>query len=109
MLYRKDFGGVLATKSAWPILVLQRGFLPSRFGSASQIESRKSCRGAGTRQTDRIGELASPGLDSFPQRSRRPTPNSSTTTAICTPGLFFIFFPKGKHAEGAKEARRFPG
>lgn len=65
--YRKDFGGVLATKSAWSILVYGLPSLPIRMKrqQATALEVAKFLR------TDRrIEAVHYPGLDSFPYYSR---------------------------------------
>ncbi len=61
--YRKDFGGVLAPKSAWPILVYGLPSLPVRMKrqQATALEVAKFLR------TDRrIESVHYPGLDTFP-------------------------------------------
>jgi methionine-gamma-lyase len=61
--YRKDFGGVLAPKSAWPILVYGLPSLPVRMRrqQATALEVAKYLR------TDRrVQSVHYPGLDTFP-------------------------------------------
>jgi cystathionine beta-lyase/cystathionine gamma-synthase len=64
MLYRKDFGGALAAKSAWPILVYGLPSLPARMhvqmGNAMEI-------GMYLQMDPRIENVSYPGLPSFPQ------------------------------------------
>ena len=66
MLYRKDFGGVLATKSAWPILVYGLPSLAVRF-SRQLVSAQKVAEAL--EHDKHIGMVSYPGLDSFPQRS----------------------------------------
>jgi len=65
MLYRKDFGGALAAKSAWPILVYGLPSLPARM--RQQMENTMEV--ATFLENDpRISYVSYPGLPSFPQR-----------------------------------------
>jgi cystathionine beta-lyase/cystathionine gamma-synthase len=64
MLYRKDFGGALAAKSAWPILVYGLPSLPVRM--KQQMETAKKI--AEFLQNDpHVERVSYPGLRSFPQ------------------------------------------
>lgn len=64
MLYRKDFGGTLAAKSAWPILVYGLPSLPTRMrqqmATAHEIATFLE-------NDPRISSVSYPGLPSFPQ------------------------------------------
>ena len=92
MLYRKDFGGVLATKSAWPILVYGLPSLAVRF--RQQLESAQKVAEALERDK-RIGVISYPGLDSFPQRSLARE-QMQDYDGNFTPGTLLYFIPKGK-------------
>jgi methionine-gamma-lyase len=64
LLYRKDFGGALAAKSAWPIMVYGLPSLPTRM----QAQMRTAMEIATYLQQDpRIEYVNYPGLSSFPQ------------------------------------------
>ena len=64
LLYRKDYGGVLATKSAWPILVYGLPTLSLRV--KREIESAMKVA-AFLEQHPMVKEVNYPGLESFPQ------------------------------------------
>ena len=64
LLYRKDFGGVLATKSAWPILVYGLPTLSLRV--KREIESAMKVA-AYLHGHPMVKEVNYPGLPSFPQ------------------------------------------
>ena len=63
--FRKDFGGVLSTKSAWAFLVYGLPTLPVRFRQQQQT----ALKVARFLEADpRIQKVCYPGLDSFPQK-----------------------------------------
>lgn len=64
MLYRKDFGGALAAKSAWPILVYGLPSLATRM--RQQMETAKEIA-MFLKNDPRIAFVTYPGLQSFPQ------------------------------------------
>lgn len=64
MLYRKDFGGALAAKSAWPILVYGLSSLPLRM--RQQISNTYEIASY-LAKDKRIAYVTYPGLSSFPQ------------------------------------------
>lgn len=66
MLYRKDFGGALSTKSAWPILVYGMPTLPVRIRQQQQTALRVA---RFLEKHPRVGSVLYPGLESFPQRA----------------------------------------
>ncbi|HZE99579.1 MAG TPA: aminotransferase class I/II-fold pyridoxal phosphate-dependent enzyme [Planctomycetota bacterium] len=65
LLYRKDFGGVLSSKNAWPILVYGLPSLELRLRKEEQnaLEVSRFLEGH-----PKIERVAYPGLESFPQR-----------------------------------------
>jgi methionine-gamma-lyase len=63
MLYRKDFGGTLAAKSAWPLLVYGLPSLPLRM--RSQMESARAIA-TFLENEPKVRAVHYPGLDSFP-------------------------------------------
>ena len=103
LLYRKDFGGVLSSKSAWPILVYGLPSLAVRFRQQTQTAQLVA---EYLEQDKRIGLVNYPGLDSFKQRSiaRHQMQNYDKEFA---PGVLMYFIPKGKTpAERHRKADR---
>jgi len=65
LLYRKDFGGVLSPKNAWPILVYGLPSLELRLRKEEQnaLEVARFLEGH-----EKVERVSYPGLESFPQR-----------------------------------------
>ncbi len=103
MLYRKDFGGALAAKSAWPILVYGLTSLPIRV----QQQMRNASKVAEFLLRDkRVAYVRYPGFPAFPQAklARRQLQDYDGNFA---PGFMLYFGLKGKtprerHDKGAK-------
>ena len=103
LMYRKDFGGVLSAKSAWPILVYGLPSLAVRF--TQQMETAQEVAEFLERDA-RIGVVNYPGLDSFKQRAiaQKQMRNYEDRFA---PGVLMYFIPKGKTpAERHRKADR---
>ena len=64
LLYRKDFGGALGAKSAWPIMVYGLASLPTRVRQQMQTASEVASFLAAD---PRVQCVSYPGLPSFPQ------------------------------------------
>ncbi len=92
LLYRKDFGGVLPAKSAWPILVYGLPSLAVRF--RQQIQSTQEVAEF-LEQDKRIGLVNYPGLDSFRQRALAHTQMQDYEGRFA-PGTLIYFIPKAK-------------
>jgi len=92
LLYRKDFGGVLGAKSAWPILVYGLPSLAVRFGK--QIQTAQLIAEYLERDK-RISTVIYPGLDTFAQRSVAQAQMRNYDGEF-TPGTLMYFVPKGK-------------
>jgi cystathionine beta-lyase/cystathionine gamma-synthase len=92
LLYRKDFGGVLPSKSAWPILVYGLPSLAVRF--RQQIQSAQKVAEF-IEQDKRIGLVNYPGLDSFRQKVLAHTQMQDYEGRFA-PGTLIYFIPKGK-------------
>jgi cystathionine beta-lyase/cystathionine gamma-synthase len=92
LLYRKDFGGVLGAKSAWPILVYGLPSLAVRFSKQIQTAQRIAEYLA---HDKRIGLVNYPGLDSFAQRALARTQMQNYDGQF-TPGTLMYFIPKGR-------------
>lgn len=64
--FRKDFGGVLSPRSAWPVLVYGLPTLPVRF----RQQQNTAIKVARALEADpRVERVNYPGLDSFPQKA----------------------------------------
>ncbi len=66
LLYRKDFGGVLSSKNAWPILVYG---LPSLELRLRKEEENAHAVARFLEGHPKVKRVAFPGLESFPQRT----------------------------------------
>ena len=91
LLYRKDFGGVLSPKNAWPILVYGIPSLELRMRKEEQnaLEIARFLEGH-----PKVERVAYPGLDSFPQSAlaRRQMTDFDGTFA---PSNMIYFVVKG--------------
>ena len=92
LLYRKDFGGVLSAKSAWPILVYG---LPSLAVRSRQEMQTAQLVAEFLKKDKRIGTVNFPGLDSFEQRSLARAQMQDYDGRF-TPGTLMYFIPKGR-------------
>ncbi len=104
MLYRKDFGGVLSAKSAWPVLVVG---LPSLATRMRQMQLTAQRVAEFLEQRPEIECVQYPGLPSFPQAelARRQMRDFDGNFA---PGSMIYFVMKGANATDAlKRAERF--
>ena len=92
MLYRKDFGGALSSKSAWPILVYGLPSLPTRM--RQQMENAFEIASF-LAKDPRVAYVNYPGLPSFPQceLARRQMRDYNGNFA---PGSLFYFALKGR-------------
>ncbi len=106
MLYRKDFGGVLSPKNAWPILVYGLPTLAARM--VNQQKSAMQVAEFLLRQR-KVRRVVYPGLANFAQRElahrQMTTPDGSFA-----PGHMLYFELKGKNGDvqsAAEAAERF--
>jgi methionine-gamma-lyase len=103
LLYRKDFGGALAAKSAWPLLVYGLPSLPTRM--RQQMESAYAI--ASFLQSDpRVASVGYPGLPTFAQ-SALAHKQMRDYDGKFAPGSILYFILKGntprtRHARGEK-------
>ncbi|MCX6132594.1 MAG: PLP-dependent transferase [Ignavibacteriales bacterium] len=103
LLYRKDFGGVLSAKSAWPILVYGLPSLAVRFRQQIQTAQKVA---EFLEDDKRIGMVSYPGLDSFRQRSLARDQMRNYDGEF-SPGVLMYFIPKGKSpADRHRKANR---
>jgi methionine-gamma-lyase len=103
LLYRKDFGGALAAKSAWPILVYGLPSLPTRIR-----QQMNSAEGIATflESDPRVAFVSYPGLPSFPQYELARAQMQDYDGKFAPGGLLY-FSLKGKtpairHEKGVK-------
>jgi cystathionine beta-lyase/cystathionine gamma-synthase len=104
MLYRKDFGGVLSSKAAWPVLVVG---LPSLAVRMRQMQATAQKVAEFLEQRPELEGVKYPGLPSFPQAdlARRQMVDFDGNFA---PGSMVYFVMKGSSANDAlKRAERF--
>lgn len=104
LLYRKDFGGVLSAKSAWPVLV--QG-LPSLIVRMRQMQQTALDVAQFLATRSEIASVLYPGLPSFPQAelARRQMLDYDGSFA---PGSMIYFVMKGETPSDAlKRAERF--
>jgi cystathionine beta-lyase/cystathionine gamma-synthase len=102
LLYRKDFGASLPSKSAWPILVYG---LPS-LGLRLKKETESAWEIAKFLEThQRVGRVSYPGLESFPQRELARK-QMRDFEGNFTPGNLIYFVLKGKPAAAQKKAEK---
>ncbi|MCU0723824.1 MAG: PLP-dependent transferase [Planctomycetes bacterium] len=102
LLYRKDFGGVMPSKSAWPILVYG---LPS-LGLRLQQESRSAFEIARFLEAHpQVARVAYPGLESFPQHAlaRRQMVDFDGNFV---PGNMIYFVLKGSASSAGRKASK---
>jgi cystathionine beta-lyase/cystathionine gamma-synthase len=92
MLYRKDFGGVLSAKSAWPVLV--QG-LPTLAVRMRQMQQTAGIVAEYLTTRPELEKIRFPGLPSFPQRelAMRQMVDYDGNFA---PGAMIYFVMKGK-------------
>ena len=103
MLYRKDFGGVLASKSAWAILVYGLPTLATRMTNQQKTAQKVAEFLEGH---SKVASVRYPGLQSFPQgdlaRRQMTSPEGKFS-----PGSILYFVLKGGGGSGNEPAERF--
>ncbi|MCX6138707.1 MAG: aminotransferase class I/II-fold pyridoxal phosphate-dependent enzyme [Ignavibacteriales bacterium] len=92
LMYRKDFGGVLAPKSAWPILVYGLPSLAVRYRQYIQSAQRVA---EFLEKDRRISMVSYPGLDTFPQKALARAQMIDFDGKFA-PGCLLYFIMKGK-------------
>jgi cystathionine beta-lyase/cystathionine gamma-synthase len=106
MLYRKDFGGVLSPKSAWPPLVYGLPTLATRL--VNQQKSAMQVADFLTRQP-KVARVLYPGLPNFPQKELAHR-QMTTADGSFAPGSMLYFELKGCDAtpkSAAEATERF--
>jgi len=106
MLYRKDFGGVLSPKNAWPILVYGLTTLATRM--VNQQKSAIQVAEFLLRQP-KVAKVVYPGLSSYPQKELAHR-QMTTSDGSFAPGSMLYFELKGVNGSSktaAEAAERF--
>jgi cystathionine beta-lyase/cystathionine gamma-synthase len=106
MMYRKDFGGVLSPKNAWPILVYGLPTLAARM-----VNQQKSAEYVAEflMQQPKVARVVYPGLSNFPQRELAHR-QMTTADGSFAPGSMLYFELKGQDGSSksaADAAERF--
>lgn len=106
MMYRKDFGGVLSPKNAWPILVYGLPTLAARM-----VNQQKSAEHVAEYllQQPKVARVVYPGLSNFPQRELAHR-QMATADGSFAPGSMLYFElkgPEGNSKSAAEAAERF--
>jgi methionine-gamma-lyase len=106
MMYRKDFGGVLSPKNAWPILVYGLPTLATRM-----VNQQKSAMHVAEflMHQPKIGRVIYPGLANFAQHELAKR-QMTTADGTFAPGSMLYFELKGKDGDpkgAAAAAERF--
>lgn len=104
MLYRKDFGGVLSAKAAWPVLVVG---LPSLAVRMRQMQATAQRVAEFLERRPEIDRVMYPGLASFPQAelARRQMRDFDGTFA---PGsMIYCVMKGGSPQDSLRRAERF--
>ena len=103
LMYRKDFGGMLPPKSAWPILVYGLPTLPARMVNQQQTALQVAEFLA---QHPNVRHVAYPGLATCPQQAlaRRQMVSPEGDFA---PGSIIYFVLQGHEQAAAKAAEHF--
>ncbi|MCS6806864.1 MAG: aminotransferase class I/II-fold pyridoxal phosphate-dependent enzyme [Acidobacteriota bacterium] len=103
LMYRKDFGGVLSPKNAWPILVYGLPTLATRM-----VNQQKSALRIAQflERHPKVARVSYPGLESFPQYelARRQMVSYDGKFA---PGSMIYFVLKGDEKTANEAAERF--
>lgn len=102
-MFRKDFGGVIATKSAWPIMVYGLSTLPLRMAKQQQ-NSMELAKFLANHPL--VEKVSYPGLENFPQKelARRQMLDYEGNFA---PGNMLYFVLKGSPEEAKKKGELF--
>ncbi len=101
-LVRKDFGGVLASKNAWPILVYGLPTLAVRL-KAQEVSAHEIARFLEGHR--KVARVLYPGLPSFPQRELAERQMRDPAGRFA-PGTLLYFVLKGPPARARKAAQR---
>ena len=103
LMYRKDFGGVLSSKSAWSILVYGLPTLATRI-----VNQQKSAMRVAQflERHPKVASVHYPGLETFPQYELARRQMTSYDGKFA-PGSMVYFVLKGEEKAAAEAADRF--
>lgn len=101
-LVRKDFGGVLASKNAWPILVYG---LPTLAVRLAAQQERALTVARFLEAHPKVASVRYPGLDSFPWKNLARA-QMTDPAGHFMPGTLVYFVMKGAPAKARKAAQR---
>jgi cystathionine beta-lyase/cystathionine gamma-synthase len=103
LMFRKDFGGVLSPKSAWPILVYGLPTLAARMANQQKTALRVA---QFLDRHPKVARVLYPGLETFPQYplARRQMVSQDGKFA---PGSMIYFVLKGDEQTANEAAERF--
>ncbi len=103
LMYRKDFGGVLSPKNAWPILVYGLPTLATRMNNQQKTALQVA---QFLERHPKVAYVRYPGLPSFPQHqlARRQMVSYDEQFA---PGSMLTFVLKGDEKEATAAGERF--
>jgi len=99
LVYRKDFGGSLHGRSAWPILVYGLPTLPARMRQQSESAYELAQM---LSKHPKIKEVHYPGLESYPHHELAKKQMRSYDGSFAAGSLIY-FILKGEHAEARKK------
>ncbi|HEY7784297.1 MAG TPA: PLP-dependent aspartate aminotransferase family protein [Pyrinomonadaceae bacterium] len=103
LMYRKDFGGVLAAKCAWPILVYGLPTLATRMVNQQKCAIRVA---QFLERHPKVAAVRYPGLETFPQYELARKQMTSYDGKFA-PGSMVYFLLKGNESEATEAADRF--
>ena len=103
LMYRKDFGGVLAPRSAWAILVYGLPTLATRMVNQQKSASKVA---QFLQAHPKVACVQYPGLETFPQYELAGRQMTSYDGKFA-PGGMVYFVLKGEEQEAAEAADRF--
>jgi cystathionine beta-lyase/cystathionine gamma-synthase len=103
LMYRKDFGGVLASKSAWSILVYGLPTLATRMVNQQKCANRVA---QFLEQHPKVASVHYPGLETFPQYELARRQMTSYDGKFA-PGNMVYFVLKGDEKAAVEAADRF--
>ena len=103
LMYRKDFGGVLSSKSAWSILVYGLPTLATRMVNQQKSGARVA---QFLERHPKVGSVCYPGLETFPQYQLARRQMTSYDGKFA-PGSMVYFVLKGDEKAATEAADRF--
>lgn len=103
LMYRKDFGGVLSSRSAWSILVYGLPTLATRMVNQQKCANKVAHF---LEQHPKVATVHYPGLETFPQHELARRQMTSYDSKFA-PGSMVYFVLKGEEQAATEAADRF--